>query len=416
MGMKIKSNHSSWRTFTAAPHRVMFLGGAFQGVATILWWFIDLMGRFGGFYQPVIWTISSVWAHAYLMIYGFFPFFIFGFLLTTYPRWMMGEEIDARFYVPAFLGLAGGVILFYIGLMTTKFLLMIGVFMMMSGWGVALVALLNVFFTSRHSDKRHQAVTSAALMMGWLGSGAFLLWLLTENPLLLKISWIGGIWFFLLPLLVAVSHLMIPFFSSAVMENLTFVRRYPIFWIILACIITHGVLELFDAYRFRFIPDLLLLNFSLYLSFQWGFFKSFKNRLLAVLHIGFAWLSAAIFLYLIQSLALLAGDGGISILSLAPLHALTIGFFGSMVLGMASRVTLGHSGRPLVADKITWSLFLLFQTSALSRIFADIFINTGFNGTHLYLVAAILWLATYLPWGIKYGMIYLRPRADGRPG
>ena len=45
---------------------------------------------------------------------------------------------------------------------------------------------------------------------------------------------------------------------------------------------------------------------------------------------------------------------------LAPLHTFAIGFFASMVLGMASRVTLGHSGRPLVLDNFTWLLFIGF--------------------------------------------------------
>jgi uncharacterized protein involved in response to NO len=35
---------------------------------------------------------------------------------------------------------------------------------------------------------------------------------------------------------------------------------------------------------------------------------------------------------------------------------------------MASRVTLGHSGRPLEADSTTWCLFWLVQAAALVRM------------------------------------------------
>ena len=93
--------------------------------------------------------------------------------------------------------------------------------------------------------------------------------------------------------------------------------------------------------------DLPLLAQTLYLSWHWQLRRSFEVRLLAVLHVAFAWTSIALALYAVQSLALLADVG---ILRFAPLHALTIGLFGSMVLGMASRVTLGHSGAELEAD------------------------------------------------------------------
>src|SRR5665647_2858204 len=74
-----------WSMFSSAPHRMFFFGGAVQSILTLTWWLADLGGRYGGFYAPISWTISPTDAHAFLMIYSFFPFFIFGFLMTTYP-------------------------------------------------------------------------------------------------------------------------------------------------------------------------------------------------------------------------------------------------------------------------------------------------------------------------------------------
>ena len=77
-------------------------------------------------------------------------------------------------------------------------------------------------------------------------------------------------------------------------------------------------------------------------------------------------------LYGMRSLILMQqSEGAVILFGLAPLHALAIGFFDSMVLGMASRVTLGHYGRPLVLDNFTWLLFIGFQATALLRIIAD---------------------------------------------
>jgi uncharacterized protein involved in response to NO len=38
---------SVWQQIAAAPHRSMFLAGALQGVAAMLWWVFDLAGRYG---------------------------------------------------------------------------------------------------------------------------------------------------------------------------------------------------------------------------------------------------------------------------------------------------------------------------------------------------------------------------------
>lgn len=47
-----------WQTLTAAPHRPMFLLGALQGVAVMLWWLADLAGCYGGL-PTMSWTLAS---------------------------------------------------------------------------------------------------------------------------------------------------------------------------------------------------------------------------------------------------------------------------------------------------------------------------------------------------------------------
>lgn len=407
----MKTLQKTWHTFTAAPHRMMMLGGAAQGVLTLLWWLFDLLGRYGGLYAAPAWSIAPVWAHAFLMLYGFFPFFIFGFLMTTYPNWMNGEKIPPRFYVPSFLCLASGIALFYLGLVAGKAFLIAGTTLMLAGWGIALHALLRVLTKARYDDKRHPIVTTLALIMGWLGILSYLVWLASDNAFALAFSRHAGIWWFMLPILLAVCHKMIPFFSSRVLENYTMVRPYWALYFMLACSILHGALELAQQAQLLWLADFPLLAFTLYFSYTWGLLRSFGIKLLAVLHVGFAWLSVAMLLYGVQSLTLFAT--GSAPFGLAPLHALTIGFFASMILAMASRVTLGHSGRELVADAATWSLFLGFQFTAIVRITPDL---SGLPANLFYPLAAGIWLACYGAWFAKYGPIYWRPRIDHRPG
>src|ERR1700693_365086 len=133
-----------WNNFTAAPHRVMFFGGALQAMAVMLWWIFEMVTRYGIVGQPIAWTIAPAAAHGYLMIYGLFPFFMFGFLMTTFPRWMNGTEIPPQRYVLAFMLLMLGVAGFYIGLLLDHSILVVALVSTLAGWGVALYALLRV--------------------------------------------------------------------------------------------------------------------------------------------------------------------------------------------------------------------------------------------------------------------------------
>jgi uncharacterized protein involved in response to NO len=170
-------------------------------------------------------------------------------------------------------------------------------------------------------------------------------------------------------------------------------------------------LELAGLSAWRFVADLPLAVAALHLSYVWQFRASFHSRLLAMLHIAFLWLGLSMTLYSVQSLLLLAT--GTDWIGRAPLHALGIGFLASMVVAMASRVTLGHSGRSFVADRVTWAVLLGVNLTAVLRIVAE-FIPAA--AAWLNLAAALLWLAAFALWGWHYLPMYLRPRLDARPG
>ena len=403
-----------WKNFSAAPHRMMFFGGAFQVIAAMAWWLIDLGGRFGGLYSPIAWSIPPIWAHLLLIPYGLFPFFIFGFLMTTYPNWMNGKKIPPILYIPAFIGLFSGVLLFYAGLVVGHALLVSAVALILSGWSFALYALAQVLVTAAAQDKRHPIFTTIALALGWLGVAAYLLWLISGDTVWLEYTRHAGIWFMLVPILITVAHRMIPFFSSVVLKQYVVYRPNWALHAMLAGSILHGVLAIAGQARFTWLADLPLLALAANFSYRWKLFESFKVKLLAVLHISFAWFSVALALYFAQSLALFLDDK--YLFGLAPLHALGIGFFASMVMGMAARVTLGHAGQSLVCDQPTWFMFLGFQAAAIMRVLADMPGIAGAPTPHLYLCAALVWLLCFTPWAIKYGSAYLRPRVDGKPG
>lgn len=402
-----------FKSLVAAPHRVMFFGGAVQTLLAMLWWLFDLSTRYLFPAQTVAWPLFPTAIHIWLMLFGMLPFFFFGFLMTTFPRWMAGHEIPASRYVPAFAFMFFGAMLFYAGLFAGAALLVLASASMLVGWAIGLYALWRVLRDTRPGDKRHTVALFIAFCIGWLALASFLLWQLSNEHDWLQLALRAAMWGFVLPVFATVAHRMIPFFTSSALQQPDVPRPIWLWWTTLAMSLAHGVLEFFNLSAWLWLADLPLAFASLRLSWLWGFRHSFKNPLLAVLHVGFAWLGIAMLLYSVQSLWLLMHGGTNLILGLAPLHALTIGCYTTLIIGMGTRVTLGHSGLPFTIDTPLKLMFAGIQLTALLRIAADLLpAQSGW----IYLASTLLWLACFTPWVCRYLPAYWRPREDGRPG
>ncbi|TAL36085.1 MAG: NnrS family protein [Alphaproteobacteria bacterium] len=133
--------------------------------------------------------------------------------------------------------------------------------------------------------------------------------------------------------------------------------------------------------------------------------KVFKDPMLWILHAGYAWL--------VLGLLMLGLAGfGLGMLTVA-LHALTTGCIGSMCIGMMCRVTLGHTGRHLLARPMTVLMFGIMQLAAILRVLGPVVLP----GYYIFWIAAsgILWalcFALYLP---VYAPMLVKPRPDGLP-
>ena len=401
---------SHWQVFAAAPHRMMFFAGALQVILVMGLWLVELAGR-AGWWPTLSLAVAPTWAHMYLMLFGVFPFFIFGFLLTVYPRWMGGTAVPASRYVAAFAFLAAGMILFYAGLFTSRLVLAAALALQLAGWGVTLYSLLAVFL---QAPKRgpHERLLNLALAAGMLGIACFLAGVFSGAPMAFLLARELGLWLFMVPVVFLVAHRMIPFFSQSALINYIMVRPDwgpPLMFL---CAVGHVLLELTGLSAWRFLADAPLALAALHHSWVWQFRRSFHARLLAMLHIAFLWLGLGMALYTVQSLALLVT--GVDYFGRAPLHALGIGFFTGMVVAMASRVTLGHSGRALEANDLTWYVLFGVNIAAVLRIVAEFLPGTA--GGILNALAAATWLLSFLLWGWLYAPMYLRPRLDRKPG
>ena len=388
---------------------MLFLAGATQILLTLAWWLVELTTRATGFLSLAT-ALPATWGHAFLMVYGVFPFFIFGFLFTVYPRWMRGTAIGRRAYVLVFALMFGGILLFTAGLVLDRRIIALALVLFLAGWASALASLFQVYARARERGP-HERLLNLALAAGLLGIAIFLAAVLTGSTPLFALARELGVWLFLVPTVFLVSHRMIPFFSQSVFINYIMVRPAWGPSLMAVCVTAHAGFELGGLPQWRFLADLPLAVAALHHTWVWQFRRSFHARLVAMLHIAFLWLGIGMSLYAAQSLLLLAT--GSDYFGRAPLHALGIGFLASMIVAMASRVTLGHSGRTLSADTLTWAALLGVNASAVLRIAGEFLPPVAH---WINLLAALAWLAVLLPWVLRYLPMYLKPRADHQPG
>ena len=387
----------------------MFFVGASNVLLAMLWWAAWLVSarwpQLLSLHQP---TPYAGWLHAFVMQYQMLASFIFGFLLTTFPRWMGLREFERWRYVPVGLGLFGGQIATLLGAIGWSAGIVVGLAMTLGGWIAALATLAPLLWREKGTTW-HARSCFAALSLGLLGLVAWTAFVLGASPLWAFVAIKAGSFGLLLPMYVTVAHRMFPFFAGNVVVGYKPWRPLWLLGALWALALLHLALELAHGYAWLWAADLPLLTLTATLWWRW-WPRGRKPGILAVLFVGLAWLPIAFALYSAQSIGYLLT--GVYMLGRAPAHALFVGFFGSVLIAMVTRVTQGHSGRALVMPKVAWYAFGAIQAVALMRVGAE-FATDVFKWQAL---AAIGWLVAFLPWVARMGRIYLSPRVDGKAG
>lgn len=132
-----------------------------------------------------------------------------------------------------------------------------------------------------------------------------------------------------------------------------------------------------------------------------------RDPLLWSLHAGSAWLGGGLLLVGLSDL-------GAHVPSTAGLHALTAGAMGTSILAVITRVSLGHTGRPLVLPSGIVGCHVLVQVAALARVAAPFL--EGDVHRALLIASALAWGLAFFGFVLRYAGILTRPRVDGLPG
>jgi uncharacterized protein involved in response to NO len=125
---------------------------------------------------------------------------------------------------------------------------------------------------------------------------------------------------------------------------------------------------------------------------RWAGDRTGRERLLLILHIGYAFIPLGFLLNAAAAFAVVPASAGV--------HAWMAGAAGVMTLAVMSRATLGHTGQPLTASVATQAIYAAIIVAALSRICA---VLEPVHSEPLLHLAAFAWAAAFFGFALAYG-------------
>lgn len=407
-----------------APHRLAFFAGAGVLGFSALWWGLALVARAAGIALP--WAVSPATAHALAMAFGFMPLFILGFLFTAGPRWLGQDGVPAtQLRVPVGLMVLGWTAAF-VGFHASAALAALGLAAVAVGFalgtGLFGLMLLESRVRDPQLDRDHASLVLLGCAVGCVALWAAAVAVALGADALARAAMHAALWGCFGLVFATVAHRMIPFFTAAALPSLDAWKPRALLAILVTLIGVQAPFAAAEALAGGTLPapaaglraalELPGGALLLWLAVRWGLVQSLRIRLLAMLHMGFFWLGVAFTLGGVSHALSSLTDGALS-LGLAPLHAFTMGYLGSTLFAMATRVACGHSGRTLVADNWAWMMFWALQAGIVARLGAAL---VPAAGTPLTLFAAQCWLAAMGAWAVRHGRWFVAPRVDGRQG
>lgn len=372
--------------------RPFFFGGAAWAVVALTLWLLAFSGVLSlpTAFDPLAW-------HRHEMLFGFVGAIICGFLLTAIPNWTGRLPIAGLPLLGLFgLWLAARLALLFSALVgrLPAAILDPGFFLVLAllaarevlapkNRNLPAVGMVLLFGLADALDHAASAGSIAAADLGWRSGIAIVV---------LLISLIGG--------------RIIPSFTRNWMVKQGIRNGLPTQPGRLDLLVIAGnavALAFWLATpRHPFAGVMLILAGLLQLLrlSRWSGLRAAREPLLFILHLGYAWL--------VLGLLLLGwSTAGGSIPRSPAIHALTAGAMATMILGVMTRASLGHTARDLRSGPATTITYLLVTAGALLRVAAGLGV-----GPYQAMIdcAGALWGASFLLFLIAYAPVLWRPR------
>lgn len=390
MEIKDVKSMSIW----GSSFRPFFLFGSTISVILMFIWLALQKGWFNltGYYDPLTW-------HAHEMIYGFSTAIVIGFLFTAAANWSGKKGIDGRkLQFLFFIWLLGRIIPF---IFKQPNILISAIDLSF----FPLAAYLLIPFLGIKEQRKNQIFF---VLFGLLFLGNLFIHLdalqLTENltrkgimlglgVIVMMISVIGGRVF--------------PFFTKKAVQNAK-INSFPLLEKL--CLVTTFTFiftnSFFEMTAINLLVSSLATVFHLIRFLGWHPLQSRKVPILWILFLGYFWLITG---FILKSLAIFA-EISVSLST----HAFTAGALGVLIYGMITRVSLGHTGREIKANKLIIIAYILLNCSVFVRVFLPLISPERYSFAISH--SAWLWIIAFALFVICYWKILTTPRPDGKEG
>ncbi|MCF8476818.1 MAG: NnrS family protein [Pseudolabrys sp.] len=359
-----------------------FLGAVYAGLAVLAWLplfegELELRTAFG----PIDW-------HVHEMLYGYLPAVMTGFLLTAIPNWTGRLPLQGTpLLVLVLLWLAGRVAVTVSGdigwlaaaLIDVGFLVLVVAAVtreIIAGrnWRnlrvVAIVSLLLIGNIAFHLEAHFYGSAAYGLRIGVAAMVLMIMviggrivpsftrnWLVRENP--------GR-----LPAPLGTLDVSVIAFSTVALALWV---AQPVGPDTAAALAAAGLANIVRLAR-------------------WAGDRTWRDRLVLVLHVGYAFIPLGFLLASAAFFDLIAESAGV--------HAWTVGGGGTMTLAVMTRASLGHTGHALYASAFTQVIYAAIFAAALTRIGASLFPAWSFPLLH---ITALAWCTAFFGFALSYG-------------
>jgi len=377
--------------FFSQPHQPFFVLAFINAILTMVIFLLSYKGVLNI-------AISDTYFHGYSLTFLLFTPAFLGFLFTTFPRFASTPVLEKKVYMRVFSFFYLGSILFTIGTIASPIFSAFGMFLIFAGQAYGSFILNNIYTTTTMPDKHDIYWINLAMKIGVFSHLLFIIGTLFYAPIT-GLSAELALYLYLFLLTFSVAQRMVPFFSHS-MEG----RNDYLMKVVFSLLVLHVIFEGFYT-NASFITDILLALLLGKEILRWKLQFPNPNPLLWVLHTALYWVPIAFMLGGLTNLTTLLT--GINFFAL-DIHTLILGFVFTTLIGFGTRVTLGHSGNMMQADKWTKLLFQGTQLVVVLRILVSLAAAFGVNFMILFDITATVWIVLLAAWAYRFFAVLIQ--------
>jgi len=197
---------------------------------------------------------------------------------------------------------------------------------------------------------------------------------------------------------------VLPFFTRRTLNKDAIQRTGVFSAIMIISIILYNILVPIQPRTLTISIGLILCAAGLATPLIWWLKTDvLRFPLLWILYIGYVWIIAGVLATSVSKM--------IGLSPMLSIHLLAIGGVGVTTLGMVTRISLGHTGHSIKADKSITMAFVLINLAVCSRVAAELLVQWY---REAIIVAAILWTASFIIILMRLAPLLFTPKVQAK--